>query len=144
MSNMNFNYIKAISKSNFFWGILNCFIVLPLLVYVSGFVLYHDNKGVLELNDYRWQFFAEPMVFILILLVAVNMIVDFLVYKNPKKAILKKCLMFFNIIYILWFIINTLFSYSYLGGDNIFLCFLLVILTYKLFRYYKYYKLTCS
>lgn len=139
MSEITLNKLKEVSKSNFLWGILNTFVTLPLLVYVSTLMISDEDKWQFDFNHYLFQVLQQPMLFSLIILVVVNAIVDFLVYKNHQKAILKIRLMFVNLAYLLFMIFKVLFFNT--GTDNYVIFGVLVaILIYKLFRYHQYYR----
>lgn len=142
MSEVGSNKLKNISKQNFLWGLCNIFIVLPLLVSGLAFVSRHDEGDrSIELSEYFTGFLMEPVIFILFCLVVANTIVDFFVFKNNGKSILKKLLMIFNLFYIFFVILRVIFLSDGVE-DFVVLGVLILILFYKIFRYYEYYKLS--
>lgn len=138
MSEMVLNRLKITSKSNFYWGLFNSFVTLPFFLYGSAFILHHENKKQFDFSYYYWKFFTEPAVFALVFLVIVNTIVDFWVYKNHQKIILKKCLLVLNLAYMLFILIRDRINDT---SDDTISVILFALLLYKLFRYYQYWRL---
>lgn len=134
--------LKEISKKNIKYGIFNTFFLFPFFIWIMANILYYSDEKKKEIEFYALDFLFNPYVFSIFSFTAINLMVDFLSYKNLKWSRLK----------ILLFLANTtcmIFLLElYLDRDvsNIYvfyfcLSFVLFIF-YKIHRYYQYYKLT--
>lgn len=130
--------LKKISKSNFIFGLLGLFLVVPFFIYGFATVSHISYKNK-EISSYYLQFLFEPVIFFLIVLLAFNIIADFMIYTKNKLLTLKKILFIFNVCYILFLVLKFIPTNGQLA-DWIFFIIAIYVLCYKIFRYYWYYK----
>lgn len=132
------NELKNISKRSFVFGLLGLFIILPCFIYGFATVSYIGDKSK-EISTYYLQFLFEPIIMSLIILLALNIIADVVVYVKSRVILLKKILLLFNIAYILFLGVKFIPENGQMA-DVIFFIIFLGGLFYKCFRYFQYYK----
>lgn len=130
---------QLVSKKNFLWGMVNLLVVLPLFLYACAMVLYISYKEK-SLTRHYIEILLDPIIIVLILLIILNVITDYISYKQNKVFWLKKSLFLFNIAYMIFLIAKLKPDVSRMS-DWIFFGLALSFLFYKVFSYYRYYQL---
>lgn len=127
--------LKKLSRKSIIWGFINLFILFPFFIYCLGVVSYISQNKENDLLYYILDISLTEPVIILLGLLIINLIIDFIVYQDASKNILKRIIIIFNMLYFI--IIYNYFYQTYLIVNIA----ITVYLLFKLKAYYDYFKL---